>query len=390
MHPTTNSERYHALDAIRGLALFGILLVNIVWFSIPSARFAELYSGGPHWYNDVINFMRTEVFGGRSATIFAFLFGLGLTMQFVKWKSMSLLFKRNAVLAIFGVLHIVFFLGGDILLDYAVFGFLGMLLLQLDKRISLWLAIVVALYPSVLMTLQHIQIVPDLGYGPGGLKLDVEEMVALFQNGSWYDQAVYRIHQYAGIWRNPWVLNYYFPPVFACFSFALYLGRTNFLLSLKNISVYKKLFWFALVYKLIVTFLNYFPFETAEPVTDSIVFKVLFQWDQYVTSALLFAMVVYSFESKILGWIWRPFQKVGKMSLTTYLLESILSAFAFYSIGFAQYNLLSPLQVQLLALAFFVVIVLFAYSWQSKYKWGPFEWIWRKLSYGNLDPSNKD
>lgn len=381
MNNLPTSGRLPQLDTIRGLALWGIFIVNIVWFSIPPARFGELYSGGPHWYNDFINFLRTELFGGRTATLFALLFGLGLSMQWQKWKSVSFLLKRNLVLALFGIVHIVTLLGGDILLDYALFGFIGVLLLQLNKRITLILALVILLYPSILMALQEIGWIGPLGPGSGGLKLNPDEMVALFQTGHFSDQVAYRIHQYAAIWQKPWVLNFYFPPVFGCFLVGLFLGRTSFTSSFENKKRYTRIFLITLIYKTILTATNHIHTDFFTAIKDSFMFKVLFQYDQYVTSALMISLVIATINSPVMKYVWKPFQMVGRMSLTTYILESVFAAFLFYSIGFGQYNLLSPLEVQLFGLLFFTVIVLFAYFWQRKFRQGPLEWIWRKLSY---------
>lgn len=370
---TRITSRLPQLDAIRGLALWGILIVNVVWFSIPPARFGELYGGGPHWYNDVINFLRTEWFGGRSATLFALLFGLGLSMQWLKWESVSLLLKRNLVLAAFGVVHILLLLGGDILLDYALFGFLGVFLLLLDKRWSLVLAIFLMVYPSILMLCQEMNWVGALGPGSGGLNLNVEEMEALFQRGDFIDQINYRIHQYVKIWRTPWVLNFYFPPVLGCFFVGLYLGRTGFLKSFNNLTLYRNIVLATLAYKLGVTVVNHSASDVLVKCNESFGFQVLFQWDQYVTSLLMIALVVSTINSPVFRWIWKPFQVLGRMSLTTYILESLLASWVFYSFGLAQYNILSPLQVQMVGLLIFIFILTFCYFWQKKYRYGPLE-----------------
>ncbi|MEH0158723.1 DUF418 domain-containing protein [Limibacter armeniacum] len=370
-------KRYPHLDALRGLALWGIFIVNIVWFSFPSARFGELYGGGPNWYNDVINFVRVELFGGRTATVFALLFGLGMSMQWNKWQSSWLLIKRNLVLALFGILHIVLLLGGDILLDYALFGLVGVLLLRFNKKVLLGIAILLALYPSALMVLRHFEIV-GAASSYKGMTLTVEEMVQLFQQGNFIDQCLYRIEQYQHIWKNPWVLSFYFPPVVACYIMGLYLGQANFLQSLSNVGRYNLLLGITLFLKVMLSIVNHLPIELFTYFKTTITFKVWMQWDQYITTLLFVSLVVVTIKSKI----WKPFQVLGKMSLTTYIGESILSSILFYAFGFAQYNLLTPLQIQLYCLLFTLMLLTFNYFWELKVGQGPLEWVWRKLSYG--------
>ena len=371
--------RYPQLDGIRGLALWGIFIVNIVWFSIPPERFGELYGGGPYWYNDFINFLRVELFGGRTATVFAFLFGLGMSMQWNRWHSTSMLIKRNLVLAMFGVLHIVLLLGGDILLDYAVFGLLGVALVRLPKKVLLAITIVIALWPSLLMVLRHYEIMAPAGAG-ASLDYSLEDKIELFRNGSFVDQCMYRIKQYTVIWRNPWVLNFYFPPVLACFVLGLLAAKTNFLSSFDQTNKYARLLVAFVVLKAFLTFLNHSSMELMTSWKSLLVFQVIFQWDQYFTSFILVAVVLVSINSAI-KMIWRPFEILGRMSLTTYILQSVLSSILFYSFGFAQFDSLSPLQVQIFCLIFIVVICGFNYFWLKKYRRGPLEHIWRKLSY---------
>ncbi|NMM48284.1 DUF418 domain-containing protein [Marinigracilibium pacificum] len=368
------------LDAIRGLALWGIFIVNIVWFSFPSEYFGELYGGGPHWYNDFINFLRTELFGGRTATIFALLFGLGMGMQWNKWKSSSILLKRNIVLALFGILHIILLLGGDILLDYALFGLIGIVLIRLPKRIILVTAIMIALYPSMLILFRHLEWIEAAGNAPA-MGISVDEKIELFKNGPFWQQCLFRIKQYQIIWQNPWVINFYFPPVFACYVFGIYLSKTNFLNSLSDQSRYWKIFIPALIYKIAITLINHLSITWMVEFKSTIVFQILMQWDQYVTSAILVILVILTINTTFGKRLWYPFRLLGQMSLTTYILESVLSSILFYSFGFGLYNELSPLAIQLYCLFFTIMIIAFNYFWLKRFERGPLETIWRKLSY---------
>lgn len=366
-------KRYFELDAIRGVAICGIIITNIIYFAYPTQRFPELFAPGTFWYTNTLNFVKDEIIGGRTATIFAFLFGLGMGMQWDKWQNLGFLFRRMGVLALIGVLHIVLLFQGDILFDYALFGFLGAFLLRFVKRppALLYLAILIAIYPLLLMVLQHLEWVPIKTF-TGGIKLSLEEKVHLYREGNYMDQCWHRIRYYLSIRQMPYVRNYYFPPVFACYIFGLYMAKTNVLKSFENKLLYGLIFSLTLTFKIMVIDFDY--------LNETLFFKVLMYIDQYSTSLLIVALVVMLCGSKTGKRIMKPFGVFGKTSLSSYVLQSVLASLFFYSWGLAYYNLLTPLTVELCALAFLVLIYFFNLFWLRLYVHGPLERVWRFLS----------
>lgn len=147
-------ERLHAVDALRALALLGILAVNIWYFAFPEnltgARSAGLdaepgaQSAGTladQW----VAFGATAIFEGKSYVIFSFLFGLSFVLQ---WSSahragrseVSRSVRRFVGLVILGLLHGIFLFVGDILLAYAVLGFALLGMRHIRTRTALLLA----------------------------------------------------------------------------------------------------------------------------------------------------------------------------------------------------------------------------------------------------------
>jgi len=120
--PRPTKQRIVVLDAVRGLALFGILMVNAPLFFWPS-QFIPL--GGipaPTFVDDAATTLVRFGFEGKFFTIFSLLFGIGVALQLSRGHSAWLIVRRLVLLALFGAVHVTLFWWGDILLHYGVLG----------------------------------------------------------------------------------------------------------------------------------------------------------------------------------------------------------------------------------------------------------------------------
>ena len=128
--PTTVNERIGVLDALRGLALFGILLANITdWSAWGWLEFEEKVAIASPTVVRVTDFLNLMLINGKFYTIFSFLFGLGFALQLSRLElrgadGKAIYRRRLALLLMFGVLHMTFVWQGDILTLYAALGFL--------------------------------------------------------------------------------------------------------------------------------------------------------------------------------------------------------------------------------------------------------------------------
>jgi uncharacterized protein len=121
---TTNSNRIPALDALRGFALFGILLVNAPFFLMPEGSFGSYGSTVfPGWHNRAAEFLVAWLCDGKFILIFSFLFGWGLHTQMGKGTEFKTHYMRRLFgLFLIGLAHAIFLFVGDILVTYAVLG----------------------------------------------------------------------------------------------------------------------------------------------------------------------------------------------------------------------------------------------------------------------------
>ena len=242
--PVQPQERIESMDIIRGGALFGIFLVNIPTFQWP-ALIAELYmfepklSASEQWvrlFFDV--FIQAKFF-----TIFSFLFGLGfyLFMSRAEEKGCRiyrLFIRRVTILALFGLLHLVFFWYGDILLNYALNGVLLIFFYKRKiKTILTWIFILFFLTFSLFLVNILIPqdaaeeaIIEQQAKGSGKL----EEAIFIYQNAGFLELITYRLeNEVIPVLAN---LPFTMPFVFLMFLLGLYAGKREIF---ENPSKYK-------------------------------------------------------------------------------------------------------------------------------------------------------
>ena len=140
IEPIAKSERIDAMDILRGLAIVGILLMNIEWFSRSIFTLGTIETSLTGLDHATGWLIRCFV-EGKFYKLFALLFGMGFAVMLIRAREVGRPFgawfsRRMAVLFVIGVLHMVFLWGGDILHDYAIAGFmlLGWILLLQRKR----------------------------------------------------------------------------------------------------------------------------------------------------------------------------------------------------------------------------------------------------------------
>ena len=183
-HKQPTTYRIVSIDALRGFALFGILVVNIFVFHAPYAHYGPFYMQFPEEEMMILQLM-IALFAGKFMFLFAFLFGYGCWLQYQKYENYfafrSFWTRRMLILAGFGLLHVLLFSFGDILLPYALLG----LLLPLCIRWKNWqialLAVLVYAIPVYEFVARQ-----QLGYEPIFMQSDysLEDYIHIYTQGS--------------------------------------------------------------------------------------------------------------------------------------------------------------------------------------------------------------
>lgn len=392
--PIEPTQRIEILDILRGFALLGIIFMNMGFFSgYVFMPFEDL--------KQITNFQSDEnlyafleiVVTGKFYTLFSILFAVGFYIQISKHTEDSFDFlktyrRRLFILLSIGLLH-SFIWSGDILLTYAIFGFILILFRNVSsKNLIRWslffllcpLLIDLALLPfskalgSVITestnSVAHIQY-PDM---------TVEEVISTFQNGSIADLFVLNIHnlvwkylsyipsggyfKYLGIF----LLGYYFA------SIDFFTKKTKSTLLLIGSFVIGILSTISA--ELIGGSFYHFP-----PTLTNIIFKLLSIAGQiflcifYVTS--IFKIVQTTTGRKAL----KPLIPVGRMALSNYVFQTLTMIIIFYNFGFNLFGKIGLMPTMGIAILILIVQVVLSNLWLKHFRFGTLEWIWRSLTY---------
>jgi len=382
--PINTSSRIESLDILRGFALFGIALVNVFGFNASFFDFGGFYGNLPD--PDQQNFY--NVFISLSADkfifIYSFLFGYGFALQYAKYGRLEHDFtkyylRRLLILAFFGIFHVVFLWAGDILLLYAYGGLLLFSLRKTKSNILVILAFVFYFFISLWLTLSAWFPLPD------GLSSTctecIEKAKQIYPFENYLSCLKLRLSEYYAF-RNINIL-YYLPKVIGIFFFGFLASRYNLHQKIKD----NKLKWFYIFILItavgIMLYLYYetwvFKILSAESAYLNAVYMGAYElMNLFIASGyILFILLVSSFQNKIL----KPFAYAGRMSLTNYLMQSLLFSIIFYGWGFGQFGSTNPTKFIWYAVGIFVFQVIFSYTWLKLKKQGPLEWLWRKLFY---------
>ena len=407
--PVAATNRIETLDFVRGLAILGILVVNMQIFYQPLTTMLLGYQGHESVLDKVAEVIIKFFFEGKFYVIFSFLFGYGFFLFINKKTDDSInplpLFRRRVFfLLLFGIGHVVLLWGGDILVYYALFGFLLILFRKVsDKGLVRW-AIAFAMIPVVLTALfagllYMAMSIPEAAQQmQAGFEESMGQTIALYQraievysSGSFAEIMSIRLTEYANISFG--AILFFYPVVMTMFLLGYLAARRGILKNIaENIGLLKKVATWGLavgaplaaVYAL--TYSKVSPMEmnlTAIVATFSSILGGIFLGMFYVSAVALLL------HKGKLAFCKRQLAPVGRMALTNYLLHSIICTTLFYGYGFGLFGKIAVWQGLLLSLVIFGLQIPFSRWWLTKFNFGPFEWLWRSLTYWKLQPFKK-
>ncbi|WP_458106412.1 DUF418 domain-containing protein [Bacillus sp. PK5-004] len=383
--PMSLRERVHFLDIVRGFALMGIILVNY-FLIVDSAKGFDMQS------NDVFHNVVNWFASGKFITLFSFLFGVGF-MIFMdraaqKVDSPNKLFARRLTILLgFGLLHLTFVWIGDILAYYAVAGFLLLFFYKRTaKTIGYWL---ITLFVIQLLTPFFTMLLSTISSGSSG-KPDFADFELTSHNSLTYlasisDRWTDMVTMASGSFSTVYSM-------FFMFLLGVYFVKMEFF---KNMEA-KKAIWnriwviFAIAFLItqgstIITAVN--PFE------NTLWMNIASALEQnggltgsmfYMSTLAMLFLHVPQLRGALM-----VFTKVGRMSLTCYLLHSIIGTMLFLKYGAGLADHLQPAGTFIIGIGVYVFLVLFSTLWLKRFKYGPMEFIWRQLTYGKVDDQPK-
>ncbi|WP_229725626.1 DUF418 domain-containing protein [Calditerricola satsumensis] len=393
--PVAPGERLLALDVLRGLALLGILAVNMAHFSSPAIFWAM--AGIDPWdrpWDDAAQGLVQVLAEGKFYPLFSLLFGAGM-VRFTERAAARggppgrLFARRLAVLLAIGALHALFVWSGDILLTYALVGFL--LLLPFRRRTAKAALARGIGCIALALCVYALLVGPMMGTENPALVLWAREMadrsLAVYGSGSYAEQLEMRFIDLSLQYSNAVI---YFPFILGIFLLGAAAAKVQLIERLPATRpLVRRTGTVGLVVGLPLAALAAYADARLTPGVTTAYDLLAFLG--YALGGLALALW---YASAIVLLVerpaWRrrlaPLAAAGRMALTNYLLQSLVCTTLFYSYGLGLYGRVGPAGGLLLTLAIFGGQLAFSAWWLRRFRFGPVEWLWRTLTYGRRQP----
>ena len=424
--PVASSERIKTIDVVRGVALLGILLMNIQGVGIDWSVFYTI-NRGPH---DTADFRTQQVinvfFSGTMRGLFSMLFGAGMILFTMNKKETlgavtiaELYYRRLLLLVLFGVINTYILLWDDILYNY---GLAGMLLYPFRKTAVKWLFLLAIICIGIGILKDQLRYnetrekraayVEVVKAEKAGKTLTTEQQQAKttwveIENSRRPDQEridrnIRKMHSgygtiftyfipgnsddeawgaYHGVWGS------------LCMMFlGMALFRLGFFSNKLTTSTYTMglligygigiLIGWIMFNARISGLLNFGAYVDAYRVQHG----VLYDFKRVFLCLGHASLIMLVFRSRIIPWLMSGLANVGQMAFTNYLMQSIICTLFFYGYGLGYYNQLKFHQLYFVVAAVWVFQIIFSAIWLRYYRFGPFEWLWRSLTYWKKQP----
>ncbi len=422
--PVQPQERVAAVDVLRGVALMGILTMNVVMFGWPESVYdsPRVFDGsGPEGSISATNralwAFNHVVFDEKMMTIFSMLFGAGLVLMSERNEARGasltrIYYRRVFYLLLIGLYHAYFVWHGDILVLYAECGFLLFLFRRRSPRTLIALGTLCVLLPAVLAVgLTDVAKMAEDNYWrmfaepPRALSA-----VARFVNENVNPTAEHEARRFAkdvaafGGDDYLYMVGHRTPELLAghTIAFATFLlwmvgGRMLIGMGLMKLDVFsarrsRRFYWtmIAAGYGFGLPLVAYDTWQRIAcdfrgiPVLEG---KLISGYLSAIPIALgHVGVVMLVYKSGALQWLTRRLAAAGRMALSNYLMQSLVCTTLFYGYGFALYGRIDRLGLAGIVVAVWVFQLTTSIVWLRYFRFGPAEWLWRSLTYWSPQP----
>lgn len=398
--PLGAGERIALIDAVRGFALYGVLLANLIWLTQEGAVLPAQVAALPTAAIDRLVKYGVEFFiDWKFYTLFSFLFGLGFSVQLMRGERRGITVlpvygRRLGVLLGFGLVHAYLVWYGDILHHYALLGFLLILFRNCSDRSLLVMGIGLGVVlPAAVVTGKSLFEPATPAAGPDPAELQVlGARFRAFTSGSIVEWLRENAKYALGFWSTGVALHF-LPAILGKFLLGFYAGRQQLL---EQPGAHLALFRKLLAWGLAIGVVGNALWVATTALTHAGTLAASSSW---VVAAQLpiylgvIAMAAVYLSGIVLLWqrsSWRPrlalLAPVGQMALTNYLTHSLIYLALFYGFGLALLGRVGATFCLALSVVIFSAQVLFSAWWLRRFRFGPAEWLWRSLTYGSRQP----
>ena len=400
-----NTERIHTLDAVRGMAVMGILLMNIVALGMPSYAYINPtyygLNGSADWAVWTINYIISD---GKFRALFTMLFGASMVVIAERADASPdgpgpamTHYARMFWLFVIGMIHAWCFWYGDILVQYAIGGTLGFLFWRWQPR-ALWLFFAAMMALQAASSFGHYaDLAPTRA---AALSSEATpQTIAAWEDRKAKEQpgkadATEELAGYRGDVKTAFETRakttYFFqtfltpvtmPEVFAFMALGILLFRNRFLTGGWTTRPYILVVGLGYLVAVPLTAVlagilrtaNFDPAIQALCDMGSLVLRPLIA----MAHAAVIILIIRS--GKAAGFSAR-LEAIGRMALSNYLGTTLVATTFFYGYGFGWFGYLGRAQLYIVVAAIWVVMLLWSKPWLARFHYGPVEWLWRSLS----------
>lgn len=395
----TTQQRIVAMDVLRGFALLGILLVNIQSFAMPGAAYLNPTAWGDFTGINFAVWSVTHILADQKfMSLFSMLFGAGILLFCEKSEAKNqspakLHYQRTFWLLLFGLLHAYLFWYGDILVSYALCGFLVYLL----RNKSITTLLVVASLFMVISGGYSLLIGMSLSQFPAEAKSgmmaawnpDQQELnkeIAAYL-GSYSTALTFRAEE--TLFMQTYVFfTYFLWRASAMMLFGMALYKSGFFHLKWQTTRYVKLLVTGLIFGLgLIIYGVKSNLAQAFSLEYSMFLGSQFNFWGSVFVALGYASaVMIAVKFQWFSALQTRLAAIGKTAFSNYILHTLVFTTLFYGYGAGLFAGTERWQQLLLVIAMWGVQLWLSTLWLQYYRFGPLEWAWRSLTYRKVQP----
>lgn len=383
-------DRRGGVDALLGAALFGVVLMNVTSFvivpRIPEILENETIAGF------MTSYLALATVGGKARSIFALLFGVGFAILLSRAGASGADFtafyrRRLGLLLVIGVLNMLFLFWGDILILYALLGFVLIGFRNASDRMVLQLGLALCLVPSLVkgaVLLALGDMTPQMSPAPA---MNTDALMG----GDLFAYMQTNAAGYFGRYvSDPAGMVIYVLHVLGMFLLGLWCVRKGMV---EDISAHRPFLWKVFLTGLIpglglsaLYFLSYTMGESLSGPFKALVYASYIGVPILAVAYASGLMLVFSGTGSVAKVLRGVFAPAGRMALTGYLGASACAGFILYGWGLGTLQSWSMLTSHGLGLAIFAGLAAFSAVWLRIFRFGPAEWLWRSATYGRIQP----
>ena len=410
-----NAKRIVSIDILRGFALLGILLMNIMSFAMPDVAYSNPDAFGGDGINRVVYGLTHIIADQKFMGLFSMLFGASVMLLTNKLeekgeKVARIHYTRNVWLLIFGLLHTVLIWSGDVLAVYALCSFVLYFFRRISPKWQFTIGLIIFAIPSLINLGIHI-VYPELDadskwsirYYWDARQDDLEDDIAFYQ-GDYASQVLYRWGGNIGMEDESSnfgledttgdlllsVSSYvdYFARALAMMFMGMAFYTWGIITGKKSREFYQRMLQVGLGVGYPIALFGLYLNE----VNDwGVPYSVFFG---RIPNSIATPLIAFGYIALIMLWsqtkMWRGLQDrlaaIGRTALSNYIFQSLVGTFIFFGFGLGFYGQVNRLTQLLIVFAIWGIQLLISPLWMEYFRFGPLEWIWRVVTYMRPQP----